>query len=122
MLTILVNLIGLSLIVFIIWWFWFSEGSALVVDKPIIQVLIKDGVYQPARIKVKDNQPIILEFIRKDSAGCSEQVVFEQLDIHKSIPMDKPCKIELGLLSKGRYSFACPMKMYVGELIVEAYS
>ena len=112
------NLIGLVLIICIVWWFWLSKTKATYFDGKIIKIVIDDGVYMPARIEVGARQPITLEFLRKDSSACSEYVVFDKLDVHERLPLNRPYKIELGSLAAGSYYFSCQMNMYVGELIV----
>ena len=110
------NVVSLFLIGLIIWWFWLSKPKLKKVTEDIIKIIVKDGVYQPARIETSDTHPITLEFLRKDSSPCSEYVDFDTLDIHVKLPLDKPHVVELGQLAKGTYSFNCQMKMYVGEI------
>lgn len=116
--TVFINVIGGTLIAFIVWWFWCSRVRVTDSGKKVIQVLIKDGTYSPARIAAQANQPIIIEFLRKDNTPCSQHVVFERIGVHQRIPYDQPYQIQLGLLEPGRYTFACQMNMYRGELIV----
>jgi plastocyanin domain-containing protein len=116
--TLIVNFLGVVLIGLIIGWFWLSKPKAMHSDKSVIQVQVKDGVYLPARIEVSAKQPVTLEFIRQDASSCAEYVVFDELDIHQQLPLNKPYKVALGRLKPGKYSFACQMKMYLGELVV----
>ena len=115
---IFLNFIGIGLILFIIWWFWLSNAKAIKASKDIVQITVKDGVYTPARIEISTKQEITLEFIRYDAIGCSDTVIFPSLDKQVSLPVNQPRKIQLGRLTPGPYPFACPMKMYAGELIV----
>lgn len=114
----LFNLIGLIVIILIVWWFWLSKPRATKAKTDVIKILVKDGVYSPARVKVQSGQPIIIEFIRKDKTACSEYVIFDDLNKQQQLPFNQAIKINLGRLSPGTYSFACQMKMYTGELIV----
>lgn len=114
----IVNLAGILLIIYIIWWFWFSHKKAMRINNAIILIEVKNGVYLPSRIEVPANQNITLEFFRKDASPCSEYVVFDALNIHVQLPFNKKHKIVLGKLQPGKYAFTCQMQMYRGELIV----
>lgn len=114
----LINFIGILLIVFIVWWFWFSHQKSVRINKSVITIEVKDGVYIPARIEIPANQNITLEFFRKDPSSCAEYVVFDVLNIQEQLPLNKKHVISLGKLAPGKYSFTCQMKMYQGELVV----
>lgn len=115
---IIINVLGLALVALIIWWFWLSKPKAIKSDDKVIHIDVKDGVYHPARIEVKANTPISLEFLRIDASGCAEYVLFETLGVHEKLPLNKPHIINLGKLKPGNYPCSCQMKMYQGELIV----
>lgn len=114
----ILNLAGILLIIFIVWWFWFSHKKAMRINNAIISIEVKNGVYLPSRIEVPSNQEITLEFLRKDASSCSEYIVFDTLNIHVQLPLNKKHKIVLGKLQPGKYAFTCQMQMYRGELIV----
>jgi plastocyanin domain-containing protein len=75
-------------------------------------------VYQPSRIEVVADKAITLKIVREDVTPYSEFLIFDTLKIHEKLPLKKQHIINLGLLTRGTYSFGCQMKMYVGELIV----
>lgn len=112
------DLVGLLLIALIVWWFWLSKAKAKHSDSGIIKIIVENGVYNPARIEINSSQPVTLEFLRNDTSACSEYVVFEQLDVHEKLPLNRSQQIKLGKLNPGSYHFSCQMNMYVGELIV----
>ncbi len=114
----IVNLTGILLIIFIVWWFWFSYKKAIRIYSAIIAIDVKNGVYVPSRIEVPANENVTLEFLRKDTSSCSEYVVFDALNIHVQLPLNKKHQIVLGKLQPGKYAFTCQMQMYRGELIV----
>lgn len=115
--SLLFNVTAVLLILLIIWWFWLYKEKITSVSKKLVQVEVKDGVYSPSNIKIS-NPELILEFIRKDASPCSEFVIFEGLDVHEQLPLNKPKKITLQNLKPGKYKFACQMNMYQGVLIV----
>ena len=118
--TIIFTIIFIILICFIIIWFWLWRSTAK--KGPIsnqAEVIIKDGVYQPDTLYAKANQPLIIHFILKDSTHCAATVLFPEFD--KSIELEKntPAKLEIIPTKTGTFTFACPMNMYKGKLIVE---
>lgn len=120
--TLLINLLGLILIAFIISWFWLAnrktEKSAAITHGTI-DILVDNGVYTPAIIKIKRGEKFNLRFIRKDPTPCSEWVIFQKLDISQQLPLKKPYTIELIVNNPGEYEFTCQMGMYRGKLLVE---
>jgi len=112
------NIAGLLLIGFIIWWFWLYRPKAGVTAAPgqIIEIRVKDGVYEPALIEAVAGKGISLKFIREDEAACAEQVLFPELNIQKELPLGKPVVIRLVPEKAGEYAFQCQMGMYRGVL------
>ncbi|HEY5716192.1 MAG TPA: cupredoxin domain-containing protein [Psychromonas sp.] len=119
-----INLAGIFLIALIIWWFWlYAPKSQRQVsadkDNAVIDIVVQDGVYQPATITVSAHKTAILNFIRKDATPCAEMVIFPDLNISEELPLNKAFAITLPMLEKGQYLFHCQMQMYKGYLIVE---
>ena len=114
-----INLSGVALIGIIVWWFWLYKSPSVAVQDGAIEILVKDGVYQPSKIKLPANESTIITFTRLDSTPCAETLQIPDLDITESLLLNKKVSIEIPGLSAGRYAFHCQMKMYVGELIVE---
>ena len=115
----LINIIGIGLIIFIATWFWFYKKKPKTQKvSGVIEIKVKDGVYQPATISASVNQPITLRFIREDATPCAEFVVFSQLDINRQLPLNAPIDIQLTINKPGEYEFTCQMGMYRGKLII----
>ncbi|MDH5393110.1 MAG: cupredoxin domain-containing protein [Gammaproteobacteria bacterium] len=116
---IFVNIAAVILILAIIWWFWLSTAKAQTIsEKQVVEILLEDGVYNPARIEVAAGQTFSLRFIRKDASPCAEKVLFNQLDKSLELPLNQPREIELNISKAGEYSFCCEMNMYRGTLLV----
>jgi plastocyanin domain-containing protein len=112
------NSIGILLIIFIVWWFLVKKPKAKNVENGSVEVLIKDGVYQPASIHAKAGKELTINFLRKDESPCSEYVIFDDFNISAKLPLNEPHAITLKPEKPGKYPFTCQMKMYRGELIV----
>ena len=120
MITLLINLTGIFLIGIIVWWFWFNKSKvAFTKIETIVEIKVKDGIYQPSQLEAEMNQPIILRFIREDASPCAEYVAFNSLNISKQLPLNKPTDISLTVKNAGEYEFTCQMGMYRGKLIIK---
>jgi len=85
---IVLNLIGVAVMVFIVWWFWLSKPKAVtVLPKGIVEIRVKNGVYDPAQIQVKLNEAVTLRFIREDANPCAERVIFPAFNISKNLSL-----------------------------------
>jgi len=117
----LVNIAGLALIGFIIWWFWLYRPSKGVAAAPgqIIEVHVRDGVYEPSLIDATAGKGISLKFTREDETACAAQLIFPELGIQKELPLGKAVVIRVVPESAGEYGFQCQMGMYRGVLRVK---
>jgi plastocyanin domain-containing protein len=116
--TLVINLLGLALIVLIVWWFWlWQPKQAAKSDGGVIEILVDQGVYTPARIEIPVGRSTTLRFLRKDPSPCAEQVLIDDLGISDELPVDKKRDLVVKPEKPGRYAFTCQMRMYRGELI-----
>ena len=115
----IVNSAGFVLIGLIVWWFWLYKPHEVELDKGEMVVVVENGSYQPAHIKLAANQATELHFLRKDPSPCAEMLLLPVLEISESLPLNKTMAIKLPLLEAGEYEFHCQMKMYRGSLKVE---
>lgn len=120
---ILVNLIGLGLIGFIVWFFWLvrTKGVRAAVTSGGYQeqmVLVKGG-YTPDVIVVGRGKPVRLNFVRQESASCSEMVLLPAFNKSANLPESETVPVEFLPKEPGEYEFQCQMGMLRGKLIVE---
>ena len=83
-----INLAGAALIALIVWWFWIYKSASVAIQDGAIEILVKDGVYQPSKIRLPANQKAMLTFTRVDSSPCSESLQIPDLDINASDCID----------------------------------
>ncbi|MCI0481381.1 MAG: cupredoxin domain-containing protein [Candidatus Dadabacteria bacterium] len=118
--NIAVNILGIVVAAFIVWWFWISKrGSEARTDGDAISILVDGGVYTPSVIHVPAGKPVTLRFLRKDTSPCAEKVIFSGLDISADLPVGRPYDLSFTPGKAGEYDFTCQMAMYRGRLIVE---
>ena len=120
---ILVNLVGLGLIGFIVWFFWLvkTKGVRAAVTSGGYQeqmVLVKGG-YTPDVIVVERGKPVRLNFVRQESASCSEMVLLPAFNKSTNLPEGETVPVEFLPKEAGEYEFQCQMGMLRGKVIVE---
>lgn len=118
--SIAVNILGLILGAFIVWWFWIAKSrSKARAEGSSIDVIVDSGVYEPSEIHAPAGKPLTLRFIRKDESPCAEKVIFDSMDVSADLPVGKPYELTFTPEKPGEYEFTCQMAMYRGKLIVE---
>ncbi|PIP74374.1 MAG: copper-binding protein [Candidatus Levybacteria bacterium CG_4_10_14_0_2_um_filter_35_8] len=114
---VIVTIIGAFGIVFTYWFFLFKKEKEIKANGSID--IIVDGGYSPSLISLEVNKKIIINFLRKDSNSCLEEVIFPDFKIKRYLPLNKRVTIELNPSKKGEYSFRCGMNMFHGKVIVK---
>lgn len=115
----MINALGFGLIGLIVWWFWLYRPKEAELGKDELLIVVENGIYQPAHIKLPANQAVSLNFLRKDASPCSETLLIPDLQVSETLPLGKPKRVELPPMQKGDYAFHCQMQMYRGQLSVE---
>lgn len=112
---------GLLLVGFILWFFFgpragtvAREGSGGTQE---VEVVVRGG-YTPDRIEVRAGQPVRLTFVRRESNPCTEQVVFGDFGIARTLPEGERVAIEFTPDRAGEFTFHCSMNMVRGTLVV----
>ena len=121
---ILVTVLGVSLILLVNWYFFFSRRKVKAkVASPAkgnvqeVRIVVKGG-YSPDVIVVKKGIPVRLNFYRDETADCSDTVVFGDFNIRRPLPAFATTAVEFTPQEAGEYTFACGMGMLKGKLIV----
>ena len=120
---IIVTLGGLAAIAAIVWFFW-------MVKKPGVKAGLTSGGYQEAMVLVKGGytpdvivvergKPVRLNFVRAESASCSEMVLFPDFNKSAKLPEGETVPVEFMPEQAGELEFQCQMGMLRGKLIVE---
>jgi plastocyanin domain-containing protein len=119
---IIVNVSGLAIIAWIVWYFWLWRGESFAAQTKngiqTVDVVVKGG-YQPAAIMVKAGQRVRLNFTRREASTCSEEVVIPDFGKRAYLPENLSVPIEVMPEKPGEYAFTCGMNMYRGKLIAE---
>ncbi len=90
---------------FVVWWFWLYKEKSADVLAGGLTIVVENGIYEPSRITVPENESITLNFLRKDASPCAETILFPELQISETLPLNKTYPIKLPELSAGEYAF-----------------
>jgi plastocyanin domain-containing protein len=116
-----VDLVAITLLAFIAWWFWLYRPAAVAAagTAPVVEVVVANGVYTPAVIRLPAGRESVLRFLRRDASPCAAQVLIDDLGASAELPLDVPVDVRITPAAPGRHDFTCQMRMYRGTLIVE---
>jgi len=118
--NLIINLIGISLIALIIWWFWLAKRQKpSEIIEHSIDIIVDKGVYTPSAITTTVGDTITLRFLRKDPSPCAAVVLCTELGIGEELPLNQPHSITITPRTPGEFEFTCEMAMYRGQIIVE---
>jgi Cu+-exporting ATPase len=120
--VLLVDALGLALIGAILWYFFLSRRPDAATAElghglQEIRVAVKGG-YSPDTVVARPGVPLRLVFDRQEEAPCSEEIVFPDFGIRRTLPAFATTVIDLPAPAAGRYGFACGMDMLHGTLVV----
>ena len=119
---ILVTAAGLVAIAGVAWFFWGPRGAGVraVVTSSGSQeaTIVVKGAYTPDVIVVEHGKPVRLNFLRQETAACSEEVVFPDFHRRAQLPEGELVPIEFLPEHPGAYEFTCGMGMLRGKVVV----
>lgn len=114
---ILVLLVSASAILFTYWFFLMRKEEEVSVMGNSIDILVQGG-YKPEVISIKKGEATKINFLRKDSSSCLEEVVLGDFKIRKFLPLNQKVSIEITPKQEGEYQFSCGMNMFHGKIRV----
>ena len=120
---VLVDLVGLGLIAFIVWFFWLVKAKG--VRAPVTsggyqeQMVLVKGGYTPDVVVVQAGKPVRLNFSRQESASCTEMVLLPAFNKSARLPEGEVVPVEFLPTQPGEFEFACQMGMIRGKIVVE---
>ena len=112
---IIVIIVGV-LMVGITYWFFLMRRNRVVNVTGSITIVVSGG-YAPEVISIPAGKTTKLEFFRKDSSSCLEEVVISDFKIRKFLPLNEKVFIDITGMKKGEYLFTCGMNMFHGKII-----
>lgn len=114
---ILVTIFSLVGIVFTYWFFLMKREKEVAVATGSVDILV-DGGYQPDIISISKGKTTRLNFLRKDSSSCLEEVVLADFKIRKYLPLNQKITVEITPEKEGVFDISCGMNMFHGKIKV----
>lgn len=115
---IFVLLFSVSGIAFTYWFFLMRSEKEVSVTTDSIDIVVEGG-YKPEVISIPVGKTTTLNFLRKDSSSCLEEVVISDFRIRKTLPLNKVVPIAITPQRKGEYAYSCGMNMFHGKVVVK---
>lgn len=84
-----------------------------------IKIIVSKDGFIPNEISFKQGEPLKLAFYRSDAENCGSEVVFQNLNITKKLPVGKVVLINIPTDGNGEFAFACGMNMMKGKIVVQ---
>ena len=123
-LQIAVTLAGVAAIVWVNWYFFLAAqrpvAAAGAGTGPQSVRIVVEGGYSPSVVTVEAGRPVRLEFERRESSGCTEEVVVPDFGIRTFLPAHQVTPVQFTPLRPGTYEFTCGMGMVRGRLVARA--
>lgn len=114
---ILVLIFSLLGIAFTYWFFLMRKEKVVAVDSNFVEIVV-DGGYHPEIISIPLGKTTTLNFTRKDSNSCLEEVIFGDFKIKKTLPLNQTISIPITPQKTGEYTYNCGMNMFHGKIRV----
>jgi len=118
----LVTLAGAGLIVAVNYYFFRAGGpvSAAVPARRGLQrvTVVVNGGYDPSDLQVRPGVPVRIEFERKDSGSCTDEVVLADFGVRAFLAPRRTTAIQFTPTRPGTYDLVCGMGMRHGKVVV----
>jgi len=114
---------GIAAIGWVNWYFFSAGGSAVEAvasgNGPQSVHIVVEGGYTPSVVRVQAGRPVRLEFERRETAGCTEEVVVPDFGIRTFLPPHQTTAVQFTPGKPGTYEFTCGMGMVRGRVVAE---
>lgn len=115
---IIVVIFSVAGIGFTYWFFLMKKEKEVAVTNDFVDIVVKGG-YNPEVISIPFGKTTKLNFLRKDTNSCLEEVVLGDFKIRKYLPVNEKITIELTPEKKGEFGYSCGMGMFHGKIVVK---
>jgi plastocyanin domain-containing protein len=114
---------GIAALAWVNWYFFVAgrrapaAAAAMKAGVQEVEIAVEGG-YDPATVRVRAGQPVRLVFDRRETSGCSEEVVLPDFGVRRFLPAFQKTAVEFTPAAAGTYEFTCGMGMLRGRLVV----
>jgi plastocyanin domain-containing protein len=123
-LQMVVTLLGIAAIAWVNYYFFLAPRVGAVAQAVTsgghqrVRIIVSGG-YSPAVVRVTAGRPVRLEFDRRETSGCTEEVVLPDFGIRRFLTPHRVTPVEFTPSHPGSYEFTCGMGMIRGKLLAE---
>jgi plastocyanin domain-containing protein len=115
---------GIAAVAWVNWYFFVAGRRAPAAAATVgaggmqeVEIAVEGG-YAPSTVRVRSGAPVRLVFDRRETSGCSEEVVIPDFGVRRFLPAFQKTAVELTPTAAGTYEFTCGMGMLRGRLVV----
>lgn len=98
-------------------WFFLMKKDKEVSVSDSVDIIVEGG-YNPEVISIPFGKTTKLNFLRKDSNSCLEEVILGDFKIRKYLPLNQKITVELTPEKRGEFGYSCGMNMFHGKIKV----
>ena len=84
----------------------------------VVNITVNQDGFYPARVKGKHHQRLKLRFTLTSDKGCATSVVFPELKIKKTLPLNETVTVMIPTHEARTFSFQCGMGMYKSSVVI----
>lgn len=114
--------LGIAAIAWVNWYFFAGDrGTTRAARSGGMQevTVVVEGGYSPGTVHVRGGEPVRLVFDRRETSGCSEEVVIPDFGIRRFLAPHEKTVVEFSPEASGTHEFTCGMGMLKGRIVVE---
>jgi plastocyanin domain-containing protein len=94
--------------------------AAVVVDgKQRIAIRADDKGFTPSAVALKKGTPATLTFTRTSDDTCAKEVVFPEINLKKSLPLNAPVDVDVPTDGARTLAFTCGMGMFKSSVLIQ---
>ena len=82
-------------------------------------VTVDDKGFTPSSLILPKDKPSSLVFTRTTDATCAREVVFPEINVTKSLPLNTPVTIDLPAGAPRTLTFQCGMAMFKSKVVIQ---
>lgn len=96
-----------------------TPSSPAAIPTQRVAILAKAGAFEPAKVRLVQGVPAVLEFTRVAESACMEAVRMPWMDEAVDLPMNETIEISVDTSLTGVFSYACWMDMVFGDVVID---
>ena len=82
-------------------------------------ITLTEQGYQPATVRLRRGVPARITFLRRFEVTCATEIILEEYNIRRELPMNQPVVVEFTPAKSGTLEYSCSMKMVGGTFRIQ---